>query len=87
MKTTLPGPELDLGIFSGHRADMTLAAKYACEGPRYTSYPTAPQFRQDFPADQYLAWQQREGDHKRAPLSLYLHLPVCKDICYYCAGY
>ena len=85
MKTTLPGPELDLGILSGHRADMTLAAKYACEGPRYTSYPTAPQFRQDFPADQYLAWQQREGDHKRAPLSLYLHLPFCKDICYYCA--
>jgi oxygen-independent coproporphyrinogen-3 oxidase len=68
----------------GHQADLELAARYACEGPRYTSYPTAPQFRQDFPADQYLAWQQREGDHKRAPLSLYLHLPFCKDICYYC---
>jgi oxygen-independent coproporphyrinogen III oxidase len=64
---------------------MELAAKYACEGPRYTSYPTAPQFRQDFPLDQYLAWQGREGDHHRAPLSLYLHLPFCNDICYYCA--
>jgi oxygen-independent coproporphyrinogen III oxidase len=64
---------------------MELAAKYACEGPRYTSYPTAPQFRQDFPVDQYLAWQARDGDHKRAPLSLYLHLPFCNDICYYCA--
>ncbi len=85
MNTILPGPEADLGISPGHRADMALAAKYACEGPRYTSYPTAPQFRQDFPGDQYIAWQKREGDHKRAPLSLYLHLPFCRDICYYCA--
>jgi oxygen-independent coproporphyrinogen-3 oxidase len=72
-------------LSAAHRADMELAAKYACEGPRYTSYPTAPQFRQDFPRDQYLRWQQQDGDHKRAPLSLYLHLPFCRDICYYCA--
>ena len=64
---------------------MALAAKYACQGPRYTSYPTAPQFRQDFPLDQYYAWQRQDGDHKRAPLSLYIHLPFCNDICYYCA--
>jgi oxygen-independent coproporphyrinogen-3 oxidase len=63
---------------------MELAAKYACAGPRYTSYPTAPQFRGDFPLDQYLNWQSHDGDHKRAPLSLYLHLPFCHDICYYC---
>ena len=65
--------------------DLALAAKYACQGPRYTSYPTAPQFRQDYPLDEYRAWQAREGDHKRAPLSLYLHVPFCNDICYYCA--
>lgn len=64
---------------------MALAAKYACEGPRYTSYPTAPQFREDFPLDQYLAGQQQDASHKREPLSLYLHLPFCNDICYYCA--
>jgi oxygen-independent coproporphyrinogen-3 oxidase len=64
---------------------MELAAKYACAGPRYTSYPTAPQFREDFPLDQYQAWQHRDGDHKRAPLSIYVHLPFCNDICYYCA--
>lgn len=68
-----------------HKKDMELAAKYACQGPRYTSYPTAPQFRQDFPLDQYRAWQDTNGDHKRAPLSLYVHLPFCNDICYYCA--
>ncbi len=85
MTSILPTPEADPEISPAHRADMDLAVKYACEGPRYTSYPTAPQFRQDFPVDQYLAWQQRDGDHKRAPLSLYLHLPFCQDICYYCA--
>jgi oxygen-independent coproporphyrinogen-3 oxidase len=85
MTSILPTLEANLAISPAHRADMELAAKYACEGPRYTSYPTAPQFRQDFPVDQYLAWQARDGDHKRAPLSLYLHLPFCNDICYYCA--
>ena len=85
MTSIIPEPEADLAASPAHQAEMELAAKYACEGPRYTSYPTAPQFRQDFPLDQYLAWQQRDGDHKRAPLSLYLHLPFCRDICYYCA--
>jgi len=85
MTSIIPGPDADLAASPAHQAEMELAAKYACEGPRYTSYPTAPQFRQDFPVDQYLAWQRREGDHKRAPLSLYLHLPFCHDICYYCA--
>jgi len=68
-----------------HAADMALAMKYASQGPRYTSYPTAPQFRQDFPLQQYRDWQGLEGDHKRDPLSLYLHVPFCHDICYYCA--
>jgi oxygen-independent coproporphyrinogen-3 oxidase len=64
---------------------VELAARYACQGPRYTSYPTAPQFHSGFPIDQYHSWQQQDGDHKRAPLSLYIHLPFCHDICYYCA--
>lgn len=85
MNSIYPNLDANLAIPPEHQADMELAAKYACEGPRYTSYPTAPQFRQDFPIDQYLGWQNRDGDHKRAPLSLYLHLPFCNDICYYCA--
>ena len=68
-----------------HKEDMELAKKYASQGPRYTSYPTAPQFRQDFPLQDYRDWQATDGDHKRAPLSLYLHIPFCHDICYYCA--
>lgn len=66
-------------------ASVALARKYASQGPRYTSYPTAPQFRQDFPFDDYRRWQAGPGDHRRAPLSLYLHVPFCNDICYYCA--
>jgi oxygen-independent coproporphyrinogen-3 oxidase len=66
-------------------ASLALATRYACQGPRYTSYPTAPQFRSDFPLSEYHQWQQQEGDHKRDPLSLYVHLPFCQDICYYCA--
>lgn len=85
MTSTSPELAATFSIPPDHQADMELAARYACEGPRYTSYPTAPQFRQDFPLEQYLAWQGKDGDHKRAPLSLYLHLPFCQDICYYCA--
>jgi oxygen-independent coproporphyrinogen III oxidase len=75
-----------LGLASpGHLTGMDLAAKYACQGPRYTSYPTAPQFSHDFPRDQYDNWQRSDSKSKGAPLSLYVHLPFCDDICYYCA--
>ena len=39
------------------QANIRLATKYACQGPRYTSYPTAPQFSEDFPLTQYKEWQ------------------------------
>ncbi len=85
MNSIITTTEAAIRIPEDYRADMELAAKYACSGPRYTSYPTAPQFRADFPLEQYLAWQEKQGDHKRAPLSVYVHLPFCHDICYYCA--
>jgi oxygen-independent coproporphyrinogen-3 oxidase len=71
-------------IADDFQADLQLARKYACQGPRYTSYPTAPQFTSDFPVEDYIAWQRQSADNKTAPLSLYLHLPFCHDICYYC---
>jgi len=84
--TSFPDDLLDAASVSPvDQADLSLAAKYACPGPRYTSYPTAPQFHQDFPRDQYYNWQNSDGEHKSAPLSLYVHLPFCDDICYYCA--
>lgn len=65
--------------------ELALAKKYACQGPRYTSYPTAPQLQGDFPLEQYYKWQRQDEDSQRAPLSLYVHLPFCQDICFYCA--
>lgn len=50
--------------------------------PRYTSYPTAPHFHQGVAAPSYRCWLQalRDGE----PLSLYLHIPYCRDLCWYC---
>jgi oxygen-independent coproporphyrinogen-3 oxidase len=63
--------------------DPALVKKYAGAGPRYTSYPTAPQFREEFSVPGYLdAVGNSSSD---APLSLYVHIPFCQDICYYCA--
>jgi oxygen-independent coproporphyrinogen-3 oxidase len=63
---------------------IAMARKYATQGPRYTSYPTAPQFSEEFDLQRYRNWQA--GKPRRTePLSIYVHLPFCHDICYYCA--
>ena len=66
------------------QAGIALARRYATSGPRYTSYPTAPQFSETFDLRRYLDWQARKERHAQ-PLSLYVHLPFCRNICYYCA--
>lgn len=66
-------------------AHVTLdLARYDVRSPRYTSYPTALQFRDDFSTDDYAAWWPNAASDI-SPLSLYLHIPFCRDICYYCA--
>lgn len=50
--------------------------------PRYTSYPTAPHFAADFPAETYAGWLSTV--EPSAPLSLYLHIPFCAEMCWYC---
>ncbi len=52
--------------------------------PRYTSYPPAPHFRPDFTAADYTQAAQR-SNVGGAPLSLYVHIPFCHSLCYYCA--
>ena len=57
-------------------------------GPRYTSYPTADRFVEAFTAAQYVqALSQRSAGSvgQGGPLSLYVHLPFCESVCYYCA--
>src|SRR5690554_3790507 len=64
--------------------DTDLIRRYDTSGPRYTSYPTAVQFHDDFTIDDYRAAAAR-SNAAGGPLSLYLHIPFCDTICYYCA--
>jgi len=62
--------------------DFDKFTKYSKPGPRYTSYPTALEFSDAFDYDGYLA-KLHAQDPARA-LSLYFHLPFCKNACYFC---
>src|ERR1700689_1218830 len=58
--------------------------KYNRPGPRYTSYPTAPVWKDDFgPEDLESFYARAENDS--TPLSLYMHLPFCESLCLFCA--
>ncbi len=73
MTSTVLSPEID----------AELLRRYDISGPRYTSYPTADRFVEAFQADQHrLALQQRVPG---APMSIYVHIPFCESVCYYCA--
>src|SRR5437764_2289542 len=66
--------------------DAALVAKYDGYGPRYTSYPTADRFTEAFTAVDYVtAIERRNASRAAEPLSLYVHLPFCNTICFYCA--
>jgi oxygen-independent coproporphyrinogen-3 oxidase len=65
--------------------DLELIRRYDQAGPRYTSYPTAPQFAGGFPLTRYLdEVEASNGDPLPAPLSIYIHLPFCTNPCFYC---
>jgi oxygen-independent coproporphyrinogen-3 oxidase len=63
--------------------DADLIRRYDIAGPRYTSYPTAPQFHSRFGESNYRAQVQASNSSGR-DLSLYLHLPYCASPCFYC---
>jgi len=64
--------------------DPELLQRYDLSGPRYTSYPTAVQFHEGFDEGAYRTAVAASNNAAR-PLSLYLHLPFCGTVCYYCA--
>jgi oxygen-independent coproporphyrinogen III oxidase len=60
-----------------------LITKYDRPGPRYTSYPTAPEWTDAFKAPQYEGHLAR-ADREPGPLSIYVHLPFCREMCRFC---
>lgn len=70
---------------STYAFDADLLRRYDQPGPRYTSYPAAPQFREDY-GEAALKQQiaRSNGDVIPRPLSLYLHIPYCTSPCFYC---
>ncbi len=60
--------------------DFEKFSKYSKPGPRYTSYPTALEFNEDFSYEAYLKYLENGTEQ----LSLYIHLPFCRSACYFC---
>ena len=66
--------------------DLELIRRLDKNGPRYTSYPTADRFVEAFNAETYANWLgKREIGGISRPLSLYVHIPFCNTLCFYCA--
>jgi oxygen-independent coproporphyrinogen III oxidase len=66
--------------------DLELIRRLDKNGPRYTSYPTADRFVDTFNAESYRKWvAKREVGGSDRPLSLYIHIPFCNTLCFYCA--
>jgi oxygen-independent coproporphyrinogen III oxidase len=63
--------------------DADLIRRYDGRGPRYTSYPTALQFNEQLSETEYRD-NAKASNETGAPLSLYVHIPFCHSLCYYC---
>ena len=82
--TTKNSLEVSIG---GARVSFTTATleKYNQPGPRYTSYPTAPEWDDQFgPAELREVFSEANEKPAPAPLSLYFHIPFCESLCLYC---
>ncbi len=66
--------------------DRQLIERYNQSGPRYTSYPTAPHLHEAFGVREFRDEVLRTAaEEPQRPLSLYVHIPFCDTVCYYCA--
>jgi oxygen-independent coproporphyrinogen III oxidase len=76
---TKQSDRLDIGQISDAFLD-----KYNRPGPRYTSYPTAPVWKDDFGPEDFEKYCTR-SEEQATPVSLYMHLPFCESLCLFCA--
>jgi len=67
----------------GQISDVALE-KYNRPGPRYTSYPTAPVWKDDFGPEDFEKYCAR-AEERATPVSLYMHIPFCESLCLFCA--
>jgi len=77
--TVKHGDRIEIGSVTGQ-----LLEKYNRPGPRYTSYPTAPVWKDDFGPDDFDEHSAR-ADSRGTPVSIYMHLPFCESLCLFCA--
>lgn len=61
-----------------------LIKKYSTAGPRYTSYPTAPQWTETLSTEAYREQLKQSFSGENDPIALYVHIPFCEALCYYC---
>ena len=66
------------------KIDFGAFVKYSKSGPRYTSYPTAVEFKESWDDKAYIQALSRADSMSNLPLSIYVHLPFCRSACYYC---
>src|SRR5580700_6275466 len=81
----LPKPELTLDLNDRRfLISQEFLDRYNRPGPRYTSYPTAPVWQDNFgPDDLELFFTTANAAH--SPVSMYMHLPFCENLCLFCA--
>ena len=72
--------------FAPPELDLNLVRRLDRNGPRYTSYPTADRFVEAFGPESFRSWVDKRniGGVTRG-LSIYVHLPFCNTVCFYCA--
>src|SRR5690606_40528668 len=64
--------------------DEDLLRRFGGRGPRYTSYPTADRFDERVGPERYGQALSARAGRRGEPLGLYVHIPFCRSICYYC---
>lgn len=77
-------PTISAGSAPHQQWDEALLRRYDTSGPRYTSYPTALSFHEQFTPSELTQALERSNASKRG-LSIYVHVPFCRKICFYCA--